>query len=127
MISDEAVQAAARALVEALKGDNTGYVDASFHNDTTIDISGFNLPAAVRAILEAAAPILLSHERQQTADAHRDAIVNRDTVDRLERELQAAKANAWAVGYMCGREDESSTHVPWAAHTQTLNPYRSQA
>jgi dihydropteroate synthase len=80
-----------------------------------------------RAALEAAAPILLSHERQLTADAHRDAIVNRDTVDRLERELQAAKADAWAVGYMCGREDESSTHVPWAAHTQTTNPYRSQA
>jgi hypothetical protein len=54
-------------------------------------------------------------------------MVNRDTADRLERELQAAKANAWDVGYMCGREDESSTYVPFGAHTQTLNPYRSQA
>jgi hypothetical protein len=122
-ISDEAVEAAARALVEALKGDNTGYVDASFPNDTTIDISGFDLPAAVRTILEAAAPILLSHERQQTADAHRDAIVNRDTADRLERELENAKADAWDEG-------EQSGYVNHAAEPfggEYTNPYRSQA
>jgi hypothetical protein len=71
-ISDEAVEAAARALVEALKGDNTGYVDASFPNDTTIDISGFDLPAAVRTILEAAAPFLMAQAWEEGRQAEED-------------------------------------------------------
>jgi dihydropteroate synthase len=77
-----------------------------------------------KIILEAAAPILLSHERQQTADAHRDAIVNRDAVDRLERELQTAKADAWDDAYWIGREDEQATRTHGLIRT---NPYRSQS
>jgi hypothetical protein len=61
-IPEDAVQAALEARL-------------SFSNQRGMDNSA-NL---MRHILEAAAPILLSHERQQTADAHRDAIVNRDT------------------------------------------------
>jgi hypothetical protein len=78
----------------------------------------------LRAALEAAAPVLLSHERQQTADAHRDAIVNRDTADRLERELQTAKADAWDDAYWIGREDEQATRTHGLIRT---NPYRSQS
>jgi len=33
----------------------------------------------------------LSHEREETRLAHVDAVVNRDAVDRLERELEEAK------------------------------------
>jgi hypothetical protein len=79
---------------------------------------------AARQLLASAAPILLSHERQRTADAHRDAIVNRDTVDRLEQELEAAKADAWDVAYWIGREDEQATRTHGLIRT---NPYRSQA
>jgi dihydropteroate synthase len=80
-ISDEAVEAALVA-------------SRAYKSQRSMD----NAEKQMRAILEAAAPILLSHERKQTADAHRDAIVNRDTVDRLERELQNAKADAWDAG-----------------------------
>lgn len=50
---------------------------------------------AARAALEAAAPHLLSGERQQTADAHRDAMVNRET---KRAELAAAFAYGWREG-----------------------------
>lgn len=87
-----------------------------------------------KTALEAASPHLLSHERQQTADAHRDAIVNRDTVDRLERELASAKADAWEYGYHKGIEDTLMAEaVDMRTETGALvqphypNPYRSQA
>ena len=79
---------------------------------------------AMKRALEAAAPYMLSHERQLTADAHRDAVVNRETADRLERELETAKAEAWDVAYWIGREDEQATRTHGLIRT---NPYRSHA
>jgi dihydropteroate synthase len=76
-----------------------------------------------KIILEAAAPILLSHERQLTADAHRDAIVNRDTVDRLERELETAKADAWDRCAASIVDEHGNRLIPY----ENTNPYRSQA
>jgi hypothetical protein len=117
VISDEAIQAAAEVLY---KRDRALLVP---WGDTALpDIRAYRDEA--RAALEAAAPVLLSHERQQTADAHRDAIVNRDTADRLERELQTAKADAWDDAYWIGREDEQATRTHGLIRT---NPYRSQS
>lgn len=72
------------------------------------------------AALEAAYPILLSHEREQTRLAHIDAVVNARTVDRLERELAEAKADAWDEGYQGCYGRYMYEPVP-------VNPYRSQA
>jgi hypothetical protein len=76
-----------------------------------------------RAALEAAAPYMLSHERQQTADAHRDAIVNRDTADRLERELLTARADAWDRCAASIVDEHGNKLIPY----ENTNPYRSQA
>jgi dihydropteroate synthase len=103
-ISDEAVEAAANAIYDKDLGYRVNMSEAE---------------AFAEAALKAAAPHLLSHERQQTADAHRDAIVNRDTVDRLEQELQRAKAEAWDEGHLVGSEDYGR------ALRKTPNPYRS--
>lgn len=46
----------------------------------------------MHAALEAAYPILLSHEREQTRLAHLDAMVNAATVDTLEKKLVLAEA-----------------------------------
>jgi hypothetical protein len=108
-ISDEAVEAAAKIL---------------FWQDDKPETMA-ECKKAARQLLAAAAPILLSHERQQTADAHRDAIVNRDTADRLERELEAAKADAWdeALTEAAGLYMDRSS----ADYMKETNPYRSQA
>ena len=45
-----------------------------------------------RCILEAAAPHMLSHEREETRLAHVDAVVNRDTVDKLQAVIDAVLA-----------------------------------
>jgi hypothetical protein len=109
-ISDEAVEAAAKAL--KFQYDSNGEFS---------ELSKDPFTDEAKIALEAAAPILLSHERQQTADAHRDAIVNRDTVDRLEREL----ADVWDEGYSAGKSDEFAADKGFTGyHT---NPYRSQA
>jgi len=50
--------------------------------------------AMARAALEAAAPHMLSHDREETRLAHVDAVVNARAVDHLEREMRAAKAQA---------------------------------
>jgi len=81
-----------------------------------------------RCILEAAAPHMLSHEREETRLAHVDAVVNRDTVDRLERELDEAKANAWDEGFASGKSRamrymSDEPNLPLSAP----NPYRSNA
>jgi hypothetical protein len=104
-ISDEAVEAAMEAfLLEGVK--RKGELGAQ--------------PLALLAALEAAAPILLSHERQLTADAHRDAIVNRDTVDRLERELKNAKADAWDRCAASIVDEHGNKLIPY----ENTNPYR---
>jgi hypothetical protein len=55
----------------------------------------------MRDALEAAAPYMISHEREKTRLAHVDAVVNAQTVDRLEKELAEANlsptVNASAV------------------------------
>jgi hypothetical protein len=104
-ISDEAVEAAHMAWRAQAATEGT--------------IFEYNL----RAALEAAAPILLSHERQLTADAHRDAIVNRDTADRLERELETAKADAWDRCAASIVDEHGNRLIPY----ENTNPYRSQA
>jgi hypothetical protein len=111
-ISDEAVEAAAKVVLL--------YIDLQLlEHDPERRIP----KEAAREILEAAAPILLSHERKQTADAHRDAIVNRDTVDRLERELQNAKAEAWDRCAASIVDEHGNRLIPY----ENTNPCRSQA
>jgi hypothetical protein len=104
-ISDEAVEAAADMLVAMRRGGERSSLEYG------------------RAVLEAAAPHMLSHERQLTADAHRDAIVNRDTADRLERELEAAKADAWDRCAASIVDEHGNKLIPY----ENTNPYRSQA
>jgi len=43
----------------------------------------------IEAILEAAAPHLLSHELEETRLAHVDAVVNAETVDKLNTAIEA--------------------------------------
>jgi hypothetical protein len=122
-ISDDAVEAAAKANYEARTGKEWRFLD---NFQRPIEISW------MRRTLEAAAPILLSHERQLTADAHRDAIVNRGSVDRLERELENAKADAWDEGAKAGADYEYRTALAFERCTleeltPAPNPYRSQA
>lgn len=55
-----------------------------------------HLERYIRSAIEAATPIMLSHERPQTADAHRDAMVNRET---KREELAAAWERGVEDGY----------------------------
>lgn len=54
-------------------------------------------PKYVAAALEAALPILLSHESEQTRLAHLDATVNRDSVDKMQRAVDAVAALHFAI------------------------------
>jgi hypothetical protein len=113
MIPNDAVEAAAVALFER----DYGVGDWGITNE---QVKAAYMDEAKTA-LEYAAPYMLSHERQLTADAHRDAIVNRDTVDRLEEKL----ADVWDEGYSAGKSDEFAADKGFTGyHT---NPYRSQA
>jgi len=55
-----------------------------------------------REILEAAAPILLSHEREETRLAHVDAVVNAETADKLQTKLDRIEA-------LCDEEETRQT------------------
>lgn len=55
-------------------------------------ITGTHSRQAAEAILEAAMPHMLSHEREQTRLAHLDAVVNAQTAARLHVELSEARA-----------------------------------
>ncbi len=93
MIPDEAVEAAAMAFfgtVALSKWEDLGPLTRAAYR------------AKARAALEAALPTLLSHEREETRLAHLDAVVNAREVDRLERELDTAKADAWDEGAVAG-------------------------
>jgi hypothetical protein len=72
--------------------------------------------SVVLAALEAAAPILLSHEREETRLAHLDAMVNRET-------NRAELAQAWDEG--C--EEGMSWNPGHYDEAIAANPYRSQA
>lgn len=115
MISDEAVEAAAEALWEPNEHGDEWATEFPTYKDY--------LRAEARKALEAAAPYMLSHERQQTADAHRDAMVNRDTVDRLERELENAKAEAWDRAAASIIDEHGNPIIP----DSVTNPYRCQS
>jgi len=103
MITDEAIEAAHKAWREQAAQD------------------GSIFEYSLRAALEAAAPHMLSHEREETRLAHVDAVVNAQTVDRLEKELAATKARVWEEGYGLGYSDHvwSNGHEP-----RERNPYR---
>jgi len=73
VIPEAAVEAAAEAIARGLRYKSAEWM--------------------AREALEAAAPILLSHEREETRLAHVDAVVNAETVDRLEKELAEAEDN----------------------------------
>jgi len=103
MITDEAIEAAHKAWREQAAQD------------------GSIFEYSLRAALEAAAPHMLSHEREETRLAHLDAVVNRDTVDRLEKELDEAKADAWDEGWDTFAGFDSRPGGPYPP-----NPYRSQ-
>lgn len=84
MIPVEAVEAAAKALYHD-GWDGPPYWE-SLADDHSDKVRG--LWAAQKA-LEAAAPILLSHEREMTRLAHLDAMVNRETkADELRAEYR---------------------------------------
>lgn len=87
MIPTEAVEALAAVLAqEALVSADMDGHGWDAEND---DPAPF-MPRArerARTYLEAAAPILLSHEREQTRLAHLDAMVNRGTASRLEQAI----------------------------------------
>lgn len=112
MISDDAYEAAARAVVGEFNYEE-------------------NAPYVAKLAIEAAYPILLSHERQQTADAHRDAIVHRDTADKLQQKLDAMESapsaeSVWDEAanalYMGNAINQDHLKTMWEQ-----NPYRSQA
>ena len=92
-IPDEAVEAASAAIEREFPYDeNNRYI--------------------ARLALEAAYPILISHEIQQTTDAHRDAMVNRET----SRELLA---QAWDEGHSAGVDHADGL-------LSEPNPYRTE-
>ena len=101
MIPDEAVEAAARALAE---------IGGQPHN-----WANYRNPA--RAALEAAAPHLLAHEREETRLAHLDAMVNRET---KRAELEAA----WNDGHLMGWNEATANTLP-ERDSLWRNPYRN--
>jgi len=99
MIPDEAVEAAAYALyLDANPESEAQWFDLGFHEQD-------ELLRAARQALEAAYPILLSHERQLTADAHRDAMVNRETAARLERAIACVLELAAPMRHMVASDE----------------------
>lgn len=60
MIPEAAVEAAVRSLVQSLRGDGMGYVSAEYVTDMVIDVREFDMHAAARGALEAAAPHMLA-------------------------------------------------------------------
>jgi hypothetical protein len=80
-VPDEAVEAAAKA----------------FYGTALDDVSDEDMAFAIegaRLALEAAAPHMLSHEREQTRLAHVDAVVNAETVGVLQQKLDRVEALA---------------------------------
>jgi acyl-CoA reductase-like NAD-dependent aldehyde dehydrogenase len=75
VIPDAAVEAAAKAFIATRSADH------------------YTSPAEyAAAMLEAAAPILLSHEREETRLAHLDAVVNAGAVDELSKAVERVEA-----------------------------------
>lgn len=109
MIAEEAVEAAARGIYRHLMpppfpiwAELSGEGHAKYR-----DIA--------RAAIEAAAPHMLSHEREQARLAHLDAMVNRET---KREEL----ASAWDEGEAAGQDNADSNRGYDVEHKH--NPYR---
>jgi len=88
VIPEEAVEAAVNAHGRA---NNPKWDHPIFGYQTFSDAQKGHLRDHARIYLEAAHPILLSHEREEARLAHVDAVVNAETVDRLEKELAEAR------------------------------------
>jgi len=110
VIPDAAVEAAAIAGYEARTGERWASLDTEAREREEF---------AAQCALEAAAPHMLSHEREETRLAHIDAVVNAQTVDRLERELAEARAEAWQEGWAHYRKHFSPNFPEFG-----INPYR---
>jgi len=106
VIPDEAVEAAARDLAVVAWGQ-WEYVPNELRSRFLRD---------ARICLEAAAPHLLSHEREQTRLAHLDAMVNRET-------KQAELAAAWEDGHLMGWNEATANTLP-ERDSLWRNPYR---
>lgn len=110
MIPEAAVEAAAKALYPEVREEWRVPPDPweSIPEDDDAKIEAI---ALARLALEAAAPHMLSHEREQTRLAHLDAMVNRET-------KQAELAAAWNEGARAGEDNV------WAGERPpTRNPY----
>jgi hypothetical protein len=88
VIPDEAVEAAARASWE--KANSDPWISGDHDDERWADRRVYLDDA--RVMLEAAAPHMLSHEREQTRLAHLDAVVNARTVDKLNNAVEAVLA-----------------------------------
>lgn len=106
----EAVEAAAQEIWEPNEHD-----DAWVDDFATYDAF---LSHKARTILEAAAPHMLSHEREQTRLAHLDAMVNRET-------KQAELAAAWDDGHLMGWNEATANTLP-ERDSLWRNPYRTR-
>lgn len=85
------------------------------------DADGYPYPERdeIRRILEAAAPHMLSHEREQTRLAHLDATVNRET-------KQAELAAVWDAGWEAA--SEWSCYIEMGGdEPDCANPYGSES
>lgn len=95
MIPGAAVEAAARAHFERSTGlswcDEPAHMKRAALGD-------------MRAALEAAYPILLSHEREETRLAHVDAVVNAETVGKLQAKLDAIERYIDPTGWHGGEQ-----------------------
>ncbi|MDT0171060.1 hypothetical protein [Pseudarthrobacter sp. BRE9] len=65
MIPAEAVEAATNSVIASLCAMDLGWVDADAPDGVTIDVREFDLTAAIRAALEAAAPYMLNTEGEK--------------------------------------------------------------
>ena len=84
VIPDAAVEAAAKVLYR--------------------ELGGLIAPHVARAALEAAAPHMLSHEREETRLAHVDAVVNAETVGKLQAKLDAIERHIDPTGWHGGEQ-----------------------
>ena len=97
MIPDAAVEAAARAAFERWHPGRSWEASPELQEI-------FKREAILH--LEAAAPLMLSHEREETRLAHLDAVVNAETVSKYESAIDAVntlldeKYKLWAA--ICG-------------------------
>jgi len=89
VIPEEAVEAAVKAHGRA---NNPKWDHPIFGYQTFSDAQKGHLRDHARIYLEAALPLLLSHEREETRLAHIDAVVNAETASKHESAIDAVLA-----------------------------------